>query len=131
MLSVWVVEIRYIEGCAADACHARSDAHGLFTASAGSCTKLSPQSTSACTPHDSCAPHGIDTAVWARELSDTPALLFSIQFAMSGEKRAASVSFGSTQLVKRQKSDANINGSALVKSVSPSPSQNHRLVRRS
>ncbi|QIW98046.1 hypothetical protein AMS68_003564 [Peltaster fructicola] len=34
---------------------------------------------------------------------------------MSGEKRAASASFGSTQLVKRQRSEANLNGSALTK----------------
>ena len=34
---------------------------------------------------------------------------------MSGEKRAASASFGSAQLVKRQKSDANLNGGALTK----------------
>jgi Prp8 binding protein len=34
---------------------------------------------------------------------------------MSGEKRAASASFGSSQLVKRQKSDANMNSSALAK----------------
>ena len=34
---------------------------------------------------------------------------------MSGEKRAASESFGSSQLVKRQKSDANMNSSALAK----------------
>jgi len=32
---------------------------------------------------------------------------------MSGEKRPAS--FGSTQLVKRQRSDADLNGSALAK----------------
>lgn len=47
---------------------------------------------------------------------------------MSGEKRPASASFGTTQLVKRQKSEANINdgtvarvngsGGALVKGVS-------------
>lgn len=34
---------------------------------------------------------------------------------MSGEKRPASASFGSTQLVKRQKSDANLNGGALAR----------------
>lgn len=34
---------------------------------------------------------------------------------MSGEKRAASQSFGTTQLVKRQKSDANLNGSAVAR----------------
>lgn len=50
---------------------------------------------------------------------------------MSGEKRAASSSFGSTQLVKRQKSDANLSttnalakangsGTSLVKGVSRS-----------
>jgi Prp8 binding protein len=33
---------------------------------------------------------------------------------MSGEKRSASEAFGSTQLVKRQRSDSNINGSALT-----------------
>ena len=52
---------------------------------------------------------------------------------MSGEKRAAAASFGTSQLVKRQKSDANVgdgtvarvNGSgsgALVKGVSSSMS---------
>lgn len=50
---------------------------------------------------------------------------------MSGEKRPASASFGSAQLVKRQKSDANLNdgalartngsgGGALIQGVSPS-----------
>jgi len=34
---------------------------------------------------------------------------------MSGEKRAASESFGTTQLVKRQRSDADLNGSALAR----------------
>lgn len=34
---------------------------------------------------------------------------------MSGEKRAASDSFGTTQLVKRQRSDANLNGSAVAR----------------
>ena len=34
---------------------------------------------------------------------------------MSGEKRPASESLGTTQLVKRQKSDANINGDALTR----------------
>lgn len=34
---------------------------------------------------------------------------------MSGEKRAASESFGTSQLVKRQKSDANMSNSALAK----------------
>lgn len=34
---------------------------------------------------------------------------------MSGEKRAAGESFGSTQLVKRQRSEADTNGGALVK----------------
>ncbi|KXT05771.1 hypothetical protein AC578_1023 [Pseudocercospora eumusae] len=33
---------------------------------------------------------------------------------MSGEKRAADQSFGSTQLVKRQRSNGNINGGALI-----------------
>jgi Prp8 binding protein len=33
---------------------------------------------------------------------------------MSAEKRAASGSFSSSQMVKRQKSDANLNGSALT-----------------
>ena len=32
---------------------------------------------------------------------------------MSGEKRPASASFGTTQLVKRQKSDSNLNDGAL------------------
>jgi hypothetical protein len=35
-------------------------------------------------------------------------------YIMSAEKRAASNSFGSSQMVKRQKSDANLNGSAVV-----------------
>lgn len=34
---------------------------------------------------------------------------------MSGEKRAASESFGSTQLVKRQRSEADLNGGALTR----------------
>lgn len=34
---------------------------------------------------------------------------------MSGEKRAASASFGSTQLVKRQRSESNLNGGALTR----------------
>lgn len=34
---------------------------------------------------------------------------------MSGEKRAAADSFGSSQLVKRQRSGAELNGSALTK----------------
>ena len=34
---------------------------------------------------------------------------------MSGEKRPAAESFGSTQLVKRQRSDANLNGSAVAR----------------
>jgi Prp8 binding protein len=34
---------------------------------------------------------------------------------MSSSKRSASESFGSTQLVKRQKSDANLNGGAVAK----------------
>ncbi|KAK3049299.1 hypothetical protein LTR09_009477 [Extremus antarcticus] len=34
---------------------------------------------------------------------------------MSGEKRAASSSFGTTQLVKRQRSEANINGGAVAR----------------
>jgi hypothetical protein len=33
---------------------------------------------------------------------------------MSSEKRAASNSFGSAQMVKRQKSDTNLNGSAVA-----------------
>lgn len=34
---------------------------------------------------------------------------------MSGEKRAAAASFGSSQLVKRQRSGSELNGSALTK----------------
>jgi Prp8 binding protein len=34
---------------------------------------------------------------------------------MSGEKRPASASFGTTQLVKRQRSDADLNGGALAR----------------
>jgi Prp8 binding protein len=34
---------------------------------------------------------------------------------MSGEKRAASSSFGTTQLVKRQRSEADLNGGALAR----------------
>ena len=57
---------------------------------------------------------------------------------MSGEKRAAGESFGSTQLVKRQRSDANLNsgsltkfnGSALVQAVSLSQPDEVLLVRR-
>jgi len=47
---------------------------------------------------------------------------------MSGEKRPAADSFGSTQLVKRAKSDANLNGSSAIAVVNGS-AQNGALVQ--
>ena len=47
---------------------------------------------------------------------------------MSREKRPAADSFGSTQLVKRAKSDANLNGSSAVTVVN-GPGQNGALIQ--
>ena len=64
------------------------------------------------------------------ELFDVKKIIRSLDLTvMSGEKRPASASFGSTQLVKRQKSDSNLqdgtvarlngsNGGALIHGVS-------------
>lgn len=47
---------------------------------------------------------------------------------MSGEKRAAADSFGTTQLVKRAKPDANLNGDSAVAVVN-GPGQNGALTK--
>lgn len=47
---------------------------------------------------------------------------------MSGEKRPAAESFGTTQLVKRAKSDANLNNDSAVAVVS-GPGQNGALIQ--
>lgn len=46
---------------------------------------------------------------------------------MSSEKRPASESFGTTQLVKRQKSDANLTGASVA--LVNNPSQNGALIQ--
>ena len=71
-----------------------------------------------------------------RPTSNRSSSTYDTHDAMSREKRAASDSFGTSQLVKRAKSDANLNGSsavavasgtgkkgALIQAVCPPPSE--------